>query len=201
MPDSSTLERSRPMHSGSDLLRFWQPVMQQALFRSLLTAFSYPGQSVWLADADSAVAILATLVDAETTLSDPYQLLSDLTRTRLNAPLTDPERAGYVIARGDLDPGFSPRLGTLESPEAGATVVVIVDSLVDGEGEGQCWRLSGPGIEQSRKISVGGLDASWLSARNEWCSGFPLGVDLILTDQHRCLALPRTTVIDDTGAN
>lgn len=197
MSDSSTIGQSRHLHNGADLLRFWQPVMQQTLFRSLLTAFSYPGQSVWLADAESAVGILATLVDAETTLSDPHQLLSDLTRTRLNAPLTDPERAGYVIARGDLEAGFSPRLGTLESPEAGATVVVIVDSLIEGE----CWRLSGPGIEQARQINVGGLDASWLSARNEWCSGFPLGVDLILTDQQRCLALPRTTAIDDTGAN
>lgn len=197
MTDSLTIGQSRHLHNGSDLLRFWQPVMQQTLFRSLLTAFSYPGQAVRLADADGAVAILATLVDAETTLADPHQLLSELTITRLNAPLTDPERAGYVVARGDHAPNFSPWLGSLESPEAGATLVVTVESLVEGD----CWRISGPGIEKTWQIHVGGLDASWLRARNEWCSGFPLGVDLILTDQQRCLALPRTTVIDDTGVS
>lgn len=197
MHDSSTIGHSQHLHNGPDLLRFWQPAMQQTLFRSLLTAFSYPGQAGWLADADGAVAILATLVDAETTLADPDQMLSDLTKTRLNAPLADPERASYVIARGDREPDFSPRLGTLESPEFGATLVVVVGSLT----EGHCWRLSGPGIKQPRHIRVGGLDASWLGARHEWCSGFPLGVDLILTDQKRCLALPRTTLIADTEAN
>jgi alpha-D-ribose 1-methylphosphonate 5-triphosphate synthase subunit PhnH len=182
---------------GPDLLRFWQPAMQQTMFRTLLKAFSYPGEPARLADADGAVAILATLVDAETTISDPHQLLSDLTRTRLNAPLTDPGRAGYVIARGDLEPDFSPKLGRLESPESGATLVIVVDPLSGGH----CWRLSGPGVEKFRHIRVRGLDASWLCARNNWCSGFPLGVDLILTDQQHCLALPRTTLIEDTGAN
>jgi alpha-D-ribose 1-methylphosphonate 5-triphosphate synthase subunit PhnH len=67
--------------------------------------------------------------------------------------------------------------------------------------DGPCWQLSGPGIRQSRRIRIGGLDGSWLNARNNWCSGFPLGVDLILTDQQHCLALPRTTLIEDTGAN
>lgn len=197
MPEPSAVAQSQPLQAGPDLLRFWHPAMQQTLFRNLLKAFSYPGESVWLADIDSAVAILATLVDAETTLADPHQLLSDLTRTRLNAPLADPERAGYVVVRGDLEPDFAPQLGSLESPETGATLVVVVNSLVDGS----CWQLSGPGIRQSRRIRVGGLDVSWLNARNNWCSGFPLGVDLILTDQQHCLALPRTTLIEDTGAN
>lgn len=197
MPEPSAVAQSQPLPAGPGLLRFWHPSTQQALFRNLLKAFSYPGESVWLADSDSAVAILATLVDAETTLADPHQLLSDLTKTRLNAHLTDPERAGYVIVRGDLEPGFAPQLGSLESPETGATVVVVVNSLVDGP----CWQLSGPGIRQSRRIRIGCLDESWLNARNNWCSGFPLGVDLILTDQHHCLALPRTTLIEDMEAN
>ncbi|WP_372957795.1 phosphonate C-P lyase system protein PhnH [Marinobacter sp.] len=197
MPEPSSVAQSQPRQAGPDLLRFWHSTMQQTLFRNLLKAFSYPGESVWLAEKDSAVAILATLVDAETSLSDPHQLLSDLTRTRLNAPLTGPERAGYVIARGDFAPDFEPQLGSLESPETGATVVVVVNSLVDGP----CWQLSGPGIKQSRRIRVGGLDGAWLNARNNWCGGFPLGVDLVLTDQQHCLALPRTTLIEDTGAN
>lgn len=197
MTDSLIAGYPKHLHSGTDNLRFWQPAMQQTLFRSLLTAFSYPGQSSWLSDADGAVAILATLVDAETTLADPGQLLSDLTKTRLNARLVDPEQANYVLVRGSAKPNFTPQLGTLESPESGATVVLVVDSLTTG----RCWRLSGPGIERPRQIHVGGLDASWLDARNTWCSSFPLGVDLILTDHERCLALPRTTQINDKGAS
>lgn len=182
---------------GESLLRFWQPATQQSLFRSLLTAFSYPGQVAELADADSAVAILATLVDAEATLSDPQQLLSTLTKTRLNASMVDPERASYILARGDVAPQFTPQLGTLDSPESGATVLLIIESFTN---EGR-WCISGPGIESQRHVDVSGLDDSWISARNNWCSDFPLGVDLILTDQQRCLALPRTTQIVDTGAN
>jgi len=96
MPEPSAMAQSQTLPAGPDLLRFWHPGMQQALFRNLLKAFSYPGESVWLADTDGAVAILATLVDAETTLADPHQLLSD----RYQAiPAHQDWRPGWVLAQ------------------------------------------------------------------------------------------------------
>lgn len=197
MFELSTTKQVQRVDNGLDLLRFWQPTMQQTMFRSLLNAFSYPGLTTELTDANSSLAILATLVDAETTLADPDQLLSDLTKTRLNTSIVDTDKANYIIARGDLSPSFTPQLGTLESPESGATVIVLVDSFTDS---GR-WCLSGPGIEQSLYVDISGLESSWLHTRNIWCRDFPLGVDLILTDQKRCLALPRSTLIVDMGAN
>lgn len=197
MFELSAAKEVQQLENGSDLLRFWLPTTQQIVFRSLINAFSYPGQMTELTHADGSVAILATLVDAETTLADPDQLLSDLTKTRLNAPIVAAEQANYIIVRGNMNPRFTPQLGTLESPESGATVVVLIDSFTDS---GR-WCISGPGIKRPWYIDFGGLDSSWLDTRNIWCSSFPLGVDLILTDQKRCLALPRTTLIVDTGAN
>ncbi|HEC5233353.1 TPA: phosphonate C-P lyase system protein PhnH, partial [Pseudomonas aeruginosa] len=53
--------------------RIWQAPRQQTAFRQLMTAFSYPGRVVPLADgAESALLlVLTTLVDSACALADP----------------------------------------------------------------------------------------------------------------------------------
>jgi alpha-D-ribose 1-methylphosphonate 5-triphosphate synthase subunit PhnH len=84
-------------------------------------------------------------------------------------------------------------LGTLSSPEKSATIIVKVVSLEGGE---TALRLTGPGIRDSVECSLAGLDADWLRQRESWCCAFPLGVDLILVDQQRVVALPRSTRVE-----
>lgn len=173
-----------------------QPLAQQAVFRQLMRAFSYPGR---LQDLDigggaapgSALRhVLAALVDGEVTLADPDGLLDADTLTLLEARRASPETAHFVVADGAEAPRFTPSLGTLESPERGATVVLAVADLGNGD---DALHLTGPGVDGTATLRVRGLDPAWLAARSDWNAGFPLGVDLILVDARRVAALPRTT--------
>lgn len=177
----------------------WEPPTQQWVFRRLLEAFSYPGRVASVARPDQAPAlslILATLVDAEVALADPQGLIAADDWRRLGARREAPETAHFIVARGDLAPAFAPPLGTLESPELGATVVLRVGSL----GEGSPLALSGPGIDGATRLAVGGLDPAWLARRAVWNAAFPMGIDVILVDGTRLAVLPRTTRIEFEGA-
>lgn len=170
----------------------WAPLTQQFVFRRLMEAFSYPGrvQSLTCADEMSALTrVLATLVDAEVALADPQGLIAADDWRRLGARREAAEKAQYIVARGDLAPTFAPRVGTLESPELGATVILCVDHL----GDGVPVALSGPGIDGVTRLAIGGLEPAWLARRATWNGAFPLGIDLILIDDTRLAALPRTT--------
>jgi alpha-D-ribose 1-methylphosphonate 5-triphosphate synthase subunit PhnH len=177
----------------------WQPLAQQAAFRHLLEAFSYPGRVVCLGTAsdDTQTMLLATLVDAGVTLADPHNQVSADDRRRLDAQLVLPDRARFVVSQGAHVPDYQPVLGTLESPEQGATVIVCVESL----GEGARLDLTGPGIDGETTLHVAGMDPGWWIQRSRWNASFPMGVDLILVAGRRLAALPRTTRIQVQGAH
>jgi alpha-D-ribose 1-methylphosphonate 5-triphosphate synthase subunit PhnH len=172
-------------------LQAWGPQRQQAVFRQLMRAFSFPGRIETLAGDAALTQTLATLVDSEVTLADPQQLIDALTRQRLQTRMAGAERAQFIVADGSLPPAFEPSLGTLESPEQGATILLQVAKV----GEGAAWQLTGPGIAASQSLAIAGLDPAWIERRRCWNEGFPLGVDLILIDRSRVVALPRTTSI------
>jgi len=46
-----------------------------------------------------------------------------------------------------------------------------------------------------KEVACSGLNPAWLSKRQEWNGAFPLGVDMILFDAARIIAIPRTTRI------
>ncbi|MDD5027931.1 MAG: phosphonate C-P lyase system protein PhnH [Rhodoferax sp.] len=175
---------------SQDLLA-WNAPHQQAVFRQLMRAFSYPGRIETLADGDALTQTLATLVDSQATLADPQNLMDTLTHQRLQARMTASGRAQFVVANGCQPPSLEPCLGTLESPERGATILLKVTTL----GEGACWQLTGPGIAGTQRLTVTGLHPEWLTHRQVWNDGFPLGVDMILMDATRVAALPRTTSV------
>lgn len=180
-----------------DVTGVWQPRMQQQLFRGLLEAFSYPGRIAVCIDQGipAWLAVLAALVDGETTAADPQQLLSDAWWPKLEARRAAPEQAAFVLLDGSRAQELRPRLGTLEAPEAGATLLLRVESLHGETGGELNLRLSGPGIRQQVALSVSGLHPAWISARNAWVANFPLGIEMVLCDENRFVALPRTTRI------
>lgn len=176
-------------------LQAWSAHCQQGVFRQLMRAFSFPGRIETLAGGAALTQTLATLVDSEVTLADPQHLVDALTRQRLQTRMAAAERAHFIVADGQLPPAFAPHLGTLESPERGATILLQVAAL----GEGPGWRLSGPGIPAVQPLAVTGLDPAWMAHRNSWNEGFPMGVDMILIDCSRIVALPRSTRIAAQG--
>lgn len=175
----------------------WQPATQQRLFRELLEAFARPAVahdlSGWLAGATPLRAVLATLVDGATTLADPDGLVAAGDWPLLQACAEAPALARFVVASGRCAPAFEPCLGTLESPERGATLVLQVERLGRGN---QVLHLTGPGIKGARHLSLAGLHEAWLARREQWTATFPLGVDIIFCDTQAVAALPRTTRIE-----
>lgn len=181
-------------------LDIWHPATQQGVFRRLLDCFSHPGRIEACGNTDRSplTALLATLLDAETSLADPHHLIEASDWPKLEVRSGTAEHAAFVVANGALAADFIPRPGTLESPEHGATLLLLVSALGSEQAQvgGQCLKLSGPGIPGTLKLAVSGLHTGWLASRADWIAGFPLGVDLILCDSRSFTALPRTTRIE-----
>ena len=179
------------------LASVWAPAAQQLSFRKLMTAFSFPGRietmTPEIQNNDFTVLrmILATLTDGEVTVADPHHMIDDHDWSKLETNRETPEKARFIVARGDIAPMFSPGLGSLECPEMGATIILRVEHL----GRGEPLILRGPGIQSVKEVACSGLSAAWLCKRQEWNGAFPLGVDMILFDASRVIALPRTTRI------
>lgn len=174
----------------------WLPPMQQQIFRDLLHVFSYPGRvAECTAESMTWLALLAALTDGEVTLADPHGLITADIWPKLEARSNTPDTAIFIVADGGRAMDFQPCTGSLESPETGATLLLRVAALGEYSVGGFQLNLSGPGIQGHTELSVSGLHPSWLIARAKMAS-FPLGVDLLLCDEYRFAALPRTTRVE-----
>lgn len=175
----------------------WHSDNQQKQFRLLLEAISRPGRCYPLLkhsdNGSVALGILAILLDAEVSLADPHHLLQKSDWPMLQAKLAESEQADYLVCDALRNPDFMPRIGTLQSPEQSATIVLVVNKL--GKGNVNL-KLTGPGIKKSENLIISGLSLQWLSKREDWNCSFPLGVDFILIDDEQVTALPRTTKVE-----
>jgi len=178
----------------------WLPEVQQQVFRGLMEVMSRPGKSINLAElagnAMPARALLATLLDAEVTFCDHNGLLDESDWPLLQAKKATVEHANYILCRGENEVDFEPMLGALSSPEHSATLVLVVENLSEGSSH---LTFSGPGVNGEISVKVAGLNRDWLNQREQWISSFPLGVDLLLVDSSRVMAIPRTTKIEVTS--
>ncbi len=174
----------------------WQPRFQQTIFRQLVDAFSRPGHIIGLpgCNNNAMLAVLATLTDGGSSMADPHKCLEKADWLRLQLEEHSPDLAAFIACHGCKPPDFEPNTGTLASPEHGATLVISVDALSDGEKQ---YQLTGPGIEAIQEIAPKGLNISWFQQRETWNGAFPLGVDMVLTAAGSVLALPRTTHIKE----
>lgn len=174
----------------------WDPETQQQVFRVLLEATARPGRIYALPsdleDCPGFLTILASLVDNTVSLHDATRGLSQREWNFLQARQEPADTAGFILASGAEGPGFVPAVGSLESPEKGATLIVAVACLGRGSQGISC---TGPGIKDRHQFALHGLHPDWLSARARWNAWFPLGVDMYVADHSQVLALPRTTSI------
>ena len=181
---------------------FADPILDaQAAFRAVLEAMSRPGHVLRAGGGlkppaplnRAAAAVLLALADADTPLwLDAGADAEAWLRFHCGAPVV----AGAGAAAFVLATGVPPALaaldqGTEEEPQRGATLVVQVAALTEGEG----WRLTGPGIEREHRLRVTGAPEGFLAAWAANRAAFPCGVDVVFCAGDRLAALPRTVMI------
>lgn len=162
-----------------------------AVFEALLWAMSRPGETRILPEAGME-HIVETLIDLEcSAYADDVRLRAQIAST--GALLVDAVADADYVFFDHLD-GFDTRLaglriGSALYPDDGATLVVPVRI-----GNGQRLRLTGPGVEISRDLSLD-IPAAFWAWRNQ-LSTYPEGFDLVLVDGASVIALPRSTQIE-----
>ncbi len=173
----------------------WQADPQQQVFRLLLDAYSFPGkvQTLPAGLAPAHRALLAALLDNTVSLHDCHGLLATHDSGLLQARHVAATEADFLLCDGAASTLPTPKLGTLSEPERSATLVLVLAAVGAGE---TLLHLRGPGIADTTPLSVGGWQRQWLEQRQHWCAAFPLGVDMILCDAQRLVAIPRTTTLE-----
>ena len=199
----------------------------QSTFRHLVNALARPGIVVPIGEpglydsrhdssidtplSSSTQSLVDTLLDVETTFavtSSKTEGHARLIRERTYARIAAPEEADFLflLRGGSSAEQFmeSARIGTLEEPHRGATVVIEVDELAPVEKPGTLRHdLVGPGIAGLRSLWIA-ADFDWCAPRNRKVVTYPLGLEVFLVDAtNNLVGLPRTTRIQpasDTGA-
>lgn len=178
----------------------------QAVFRCVLKALAEPGSNQALPVEitgpaplnAAATGLCLTLADFETPvwLDDRTGMtaVESYLRFHCGCPLTDdPATAAFAVVthpeQGIALDRFAQ--GSMEYPDRSTTLLIQVPTL-DG---GPAHHLSGPGIERTRTLHVGGLPENFALLWQRNMAHFPLGVDLVFCCGNAIVGLPRTTQI------
>lgn len=202
---------AHPGHTGTlagiqDHLQVSSPISKGLLLLALTlldgeTSFAVPRDN----DSTNASAAILALME------------SHLARI-CSCPITRPEQAGFLFVPYLDESGFNdePALfghrareaietackGTFLAPHLGATIVLELERLVEASTKSPSWILEGPGIDGTSRFSCSPKDSVALGmiveARNNSCKEFPLGVDLVITDQEfRLICIPRSSSVKE----
>jgi alpha-D-ribose 1-methylphosphonate 5-triphosphate synthase subunit PhnH len=130
-----------------------------------------------------AVSAIEALVDHEVTFCVVPERteLSDIVLRQTGSRLAPLEAADYVLCDGASlrDVLRRSKDGTLEYPDRGVTIVCLVQGVSAFESAGLPLMLSGPGIKDTARVWVDGIDAAAFAAFTERNAGVPLGADLV----------------------
>lgn len=194
--------------TDSTLLPAWDDSVHdsQATFRSILQALSEPGLLQTLpvvitgpAPFSQAVSALClTLADFDTAVwldvDSRNAAVESWLRFHCGCPLTDqpalaqfavisqPEKALDLLQFAE---------GTMEYPDRSTTLFIQVPTLTDGP----VLTLSGPGIQGSRTLRVGGLPTDFSAFWQANTARFPLGIDVVFCCGNAIAGLPRSSQI------
>jgi alpha-D-ribose 1-methylphosphonate 5-triphosphate synthase subunit PhnH len=175
----------------------------QAVFRAVLEAMSRPGRRIAnpvacrppppLTPTSAAVALALVDHDVSFWLDQSLDVpaVAEFLRfhTSAKACATPGDADFALVGRADAMPRMDAfNCGSLLHPERSTTVIVQTAAL-DG---GSPVHLIGPGIERRATIAPDGLSAGFWEDWTENRRRFPLGIDIVMTDDRHLLALPRT---------
>lgn len=162
-----------------------------AAFDALLWALSRPGLPRSLPEPAEA-CVIAALLDRECRVhsSDP-RLMPQIMRT--GAELTDIAQADHVFLGAMPDSALLEQvaIGSDLYPDDGATLILRARF-----GSGQALRLTGPGIDGSATIQLGGLPDGFWAARAARIR-YPMGFELFMLDGDQVIGLPRSTIVEE----
>ena len=161
-----------------------------AAFEALMWALSRPGHIRTMPAAGDA-AIVDALIDRECRVyaSEPL-LMAHIARA--GAEIAPPERADHLFLGrvGDAGELAPVAIGSDLYPDDGATV--IAQARIGG---GSRLRLTGPGVDGSLDIAVGGLPEGFWRKRAAMMR-YPIGFELFLVDGDRLIGIPRSTTVE-----
>ncbi|MFD1911250.1 phosphonate C-P lyase system protein PhnH [Halodurantibacterium flavum] len=169
-----------------------------ATYEALLWAFARPGLVRDLpvvpdAPAEPAMAlILAALIDRECRVMTDDPVLAAQARQAGAAIVPAPE-ADHAFVAGDAALRVLPDLptGSALYPDAGATLVIAAPI-----GRGRELRLQGPGVEPGGVTLRLGLAPGFVAARAR-AIRYPAGIDILVVEGRRVVALPRSTLLEE----
>jgi len=180
----------------------------QRFYRLLLDAMARPGKIVTLSKLEidppeglswSITGLAFTLLDQETTFAvlpenESLNRYLSLNTGSRQAALSSAE---FIIIDGrvDLPELLEINRGDLLFPDRGATLMVMAP-VVGGEGTDTRLTLQGPGIHGEVSLALGGLCPGNLERVQTLNREFPLGVDLMISDNSGALVcIPRSSTI------
>lgn len=159
-------------------------------FDALLWALSRPGLPRGLPSAGE-LPIIRALLDRECRAysADPL-LLPAIMRTGAEVAEIAASDHVFLGASPDLDLLGQVALGSDLYPDDGATVFVR-GQIAQGPG----LQLTGPGIEASLTLQIGGLPQGFWDKRREMLR-YPMGFDLFILDGAAVVGIPRSTQVE-----
>lgn len=176
----------------------------QQVYRQLVNVASRPGHIERITEevknysdfSDAALLICTTLFDNEISFfSTDKTMRKELKVLTGGTPNKDYTSVDFIVSKeADLKETYFTDVmhGVLISPEKSTSLIIEMDSI----GEGHTYRLTGPGIKDATDLQLS-LSNEWIELRNDVCKEFPLGIDLILTDQNNnVIMIPRTTKVE-----
>lgn len=178
----------------------------QQHFRLLLDSMSRPGkintipfidiqQPPTMNNASALVALALLNTDVGFCAAGDDEITQFITQ-RTSATAIGLQLADYVFIPGMQNPDFTSQLkkGNLSYPENNATIIANVVQLSPTAIENALQvTLKGPGILGSETVYIYGLNPMLLDHLHQQNQEFPLGIDLILTDQdNQVMCIPRS---------
>lgn len=188
----------------------------QFVYKKILNSMSRPGQIASLQALegrsdynlqmlDATLLTIMSLLDREVTfhvLTENEENVAEKISEYTLALHTTIDQADFVIAlNGTPETAIIQAMaqckkGSLIDPHASATW--IIESAFSDEQESELL-LTGPGIKDQTKLRTALTSAVW-QARNACVAEYPLGIDLMLTDEElQVVCIPRTTKVDMMG--
>ncbi|MEM8630411.1 MAG: phosphonate C-P lyase system protein PhnH [Pseudomonadota bacterium] len=158
-----------------------------ATYDALLWALSRPGQIRELPDTGEQ-QIIDALLDRECRVyaADPRLIPAIL---RSGAEVAELEEADHVFLGPLTSLGALPQIcrGSDLYPDDGATVILSADLT-----KAPRLRLTGPGVDGSLDVGIGGLPIGFWQDRRRLMR-YPMGFELFVLDGNRIMGLPRST--------
>lgn len=180
----------------------------QQHFRLILDCMARPGKANMLPQSgvdypgginQATVLVAMALLNADTCFYTQDTAVADCFKLHTSALQVDIANADFVFMPQHSGADIIPQLktGTLNYPEESATIIADAQSISNTTFPGALQlTLKGPGINGFSTVYVSGMDAAMFEVLQMQNEEFPLGIDLIVTDNTgNMLCIPRSTKV------